>query len=288
MKDKVECIAISDLHGRTALYEKLFKLISNEVPKAVFIAGDITGGYFRTHLGEKLEEFITQYLGDKLRKLKVELKEDYPSIFVILGNDDPRYLESSCLQIDNEKLWHYVHNRCLEWSGFKVCGYSYVPPSPFQLKDWEKYDVSRYVDVGSIPPDAGFRTVDVEPMELKWGTIKRDLEQLFDDQNLSRHICLFHSPPYKTKLDRADLDDRTIDHAPMDVHVGSIAIKVFIERYQPFLTIHGHVHESTSITGSWDDKLGKTIMLNPAHYKPELSVIRFDLEQPFLNNRIII
>jgi len=41
---------------------------------------------------------------------------------------------------------------------------------------------------------------------------------------------VLHSPPYDTGLDRAALDGRSVDHAPLDVHVGSIAIRRFIER----------------------------------------------------------
>lgn len=40
-------------------------------------------------------------------------------------------------------------------------------------------------------------------------------------------------------------------YAPMDVHVGSIALRRFIEARQPLLTLHGHVHESARLTGSW-------------------------------------
>jgi Icc-related predicted phosphoesterase len=210
----------------------------------------------------------------------MKMGDDYPEIFMILGNDDPRYLEESCLLLDKKGLWHYAHNRCLSWKNHQVCGYSYVPPTPFQMKDWEKYDVSRYVDVGAISPLAGFRTVEVDMLEREWGTIKRDLERLFTAADLAHHICLFHSPPYKTKLDRAALDGKMFDHAPLDVHIGSIAIREFISKRQPLTTIHGHVHESTSITGFWQETMGKTVMFNAAHNKSELAIIRFNSEIP--------
>lgn len=275
MEKGCNCIAVSDLHGDIDRYNKLFKLVAEEKPAALFIAGDITGGYYRTHLGEDLEEFIDGYLKGNLLNLKNKMQEQYPEIFIILGNDDPGYLEKACKRVDQQLIWHYMHNRCIRWKELTVCGYSYVPPTPFQMKDWEKYDVSRYVDVGAVPPTAGFRTVKADPLELEWGTIKRDLDQLTDDTNIKNTIFLFHSPPYKTLLDRAALDGKMVDHAPLDVHVGSIAIKNFITRKQPLLSIHGHVHESTSITGSWKDKCGRTMMFNPAHQGKELSVIYF-------------
>jgi Icc-related predicted phosphoesterase len=60
------------------------------------------------------------------------------------------------------------------------------------------------------------------------------------------------------------------------VHVGSIAIKRFIETYQPLLTLHGHVHEASKLSRSWQDSIGKTHMFTAAYGGPELALIRFD------------
>ena len=288
MDKKHNCLAVSDLHGNLKSYSKLFAVIETDKPEAVFIAGDITGGYYRTHLGEDLEEFILNFIQQNLLLLREKLADDYPEIFVILGNDDPRYLEEACKKLEDQGLWHYAHNRCLKWGNYNVCGYSFVPPTPFRMKDWEKYDVSRYVDVGATSPLDGFHTVEVDKLELEWGTIKRDLEQLFTAEDLSHYICLFHSPPYKTLLDRAALDGKMIDYAPLDVHIGSIAIREFIIRRQPHISIHGHVHESTSITGSWQDTLGKTVMFNSSAILPKMALIRFDLENPEMSLREIL
>ncbi len=91
-------------------------------------------------------------------------------------------------------------------------------------------------------------------------------------------VCLFHSPPYRTDLDRAALDGHTVDHAPLDLHVGSIAIQRFIEDRQPLLTLHGHIHESPRLTGNWRQKIGRTHAFTAAHDGPELALVRFDLD----------
>ncbi len=120
---------------------------------------------------------------------------------------------------------------------------------------------------------------------LKYQTIQKDLVKLCKDENLSKSIFLFHTPPYNTNLDYAGLDNKFIEHVPLDVHVGSIAVERFIKERQPLLTLHGHVHESTSITGIWKEKIGNTLAMNAAHNGPELSLIRFDpddLENSFL------
>ena len=91
---------------------------------------------------------------------------------------------------------------------------------------------------------------------------------------------LFHTPPYQTKLDRAALDGKMIDHVQMDLHVGSIAVKELIMDRQPLLTMHGHIHESTRLTGTWKEYLGDTIIYSAAHDGPELALVRFDPKNP--------
>jgi Icc-related predicted phosphoesterase len=115
---------------------------------------------------------------------------------------------------------------------------------------------------------------------VRWGTIAWDLEELVGSQDASGAVFLFHAPPYRTLLDRAGLDGRTVDHAPLDVHVGSIAVRRFIEARQPLASLHGHVHESARLTGSWRDRIGRTVCLSAAHDGPELALVRFDLADP--------
>ena len=163
---------------------------------------------------------------------------------------------------------------------YTVYGYACVPPTPFLLKDWERYDVSRYVDPGCIPPEDGWRSVSMPANEIRHATIQADLEKLAAETDLSRSIFLFHAPPYQTSLDRAALDGRMIDNVPLDVHVGSIAIRRFILKRQPRITLHGHIHESARLTGSWRERLGQTWAFSAAHDGPELALIRFDPADP--------
>jgi Icc-related predicted phosphoesterase len=182
----------------------------------------------------------------------------------------------------------YVHNKKVPFDSYRVFGYAYVPPSPFLLKDWEKYDVSRYVDPGSVSPEEGFRSMAVLEDEVRYSTIAKDLDRLAGDEDLSRAIFLFHSPPYKTKLDRAALDGKMIDHVPLDLHVGSIAIKRFIEKRQPMLSLHGHIHEAPRLTQTWKDRIGKTRVFSAAHDGPELALVRFNLENQEMATRELL
>jgi hypothetical protein len=160
-----------------------------------------------------------------------------------------------------------------------VYGYAHVHPTPFRLKDWERYDVSRYVDPGCVPPEEGSLTVPVDAAEIRHGTIERDLAGLAGSDNLEHAILLCHGPPYGC-LDRAALDGVNVDHAPLDVHVGSVALRRFIETRQPLVTLHGHVHESARLTGSWRARIGRTHCLSAAHDGEELALVRFDPHAP--------
>lgn len=78
-------------------------------------------------------------------------------------------------------------------------------------------------------------------------------------------LCIFnlHCPPYQSQLDNAPkLDEELqpsmsafgVDHAP----AGSKAVRAAIERYQPLLGLHGHIHESRAAV-----RIGRTLCINP-------------------------
>jgi Icc-related predicted phosphoesterase len=267
----VNCFFVSDLHGSLPKYRILFQKILEERPDSVFFGGDLL-----PHWVDKGNNFVQEFLQNELEALKKVLGDDYPTIFLIPGNDDARIEEASLLKLANRGLFLYIHGQKIFWNQYLVLGYACVPPTPFRLKDWERYDVSRYVDPGCYGPEEGLHSVQVSEKDLIYGTIQKDLDTLIEEESAERAICLFHSPPYKCNLDRAALDQKMIDHVPLDVHIGSIAIRQFIEFRQPLITLHGHVHESARITGQWKDRIGRTILFSAAHDGPELALIKFD------------
>ncbi len=78
--------------------------------------------------------------------------------------------------------------------------------------------------------------------------------------------CIFnlHCPPYNTPIDVAPELDGTLKPKVSGgggvsmVHVGSVAVRQAIERNQPLLGIHGHIHESRGFV-----KIGRTLCINP-------------------------
>ncbi|MEW6195992.1 MAG: metallophosphoesterase [Bacteroidota bacterium] len=278
----MQCLFVSDLHGKLDRYEKLFEQISFQKPTIVLFGGDLLPHSF----GNK--NFIIDYLIPKFEELRNNLADRYPKILIILGNDDAAKEEINFIANEKLGLWNYIHQKFLEINGFNFAGYSYTPPSPFLLKDWEKYDVSRYVDPGCVSPEEGKRTVEIEDRIKKYSTIKNDLDTLSVNKQLTNAVILFHGPPYNTKLDRVSNDGKKFDHIPLDLHVGSIAIRNFIEKKQPLLTLHGHIHESSRLSGTWRDKIGSTHCLSAAYDGNEFAIIKFDLQDLDNAERLLI
>jgi len=285
-----DCFFVSDLHGNVEKYIKLFEFVKNKMPKILFMGGDLlpSGSGILSKPVNNIDHFVNDFLIVEFEKLKKQLTNEYPDIYLILGNDDARIEEVDFVEAEQKGIWHYASMKRFGYGDFTIIGYPYVPPTPFQLKDWEKYDVSRYIDPGCISPEEGRRTIAIEEHEIKYSTIEKDLTELTKDLSFDKLIFLFHSPPYKTDLDRAALDGKMIDHIPLDVNVGSIAIKRIIEKNQPWITMHGHVHESARLTGNWAENINNTFSFNAAHDGPELSLIIFQLENPSEANRILI
>jgi uncharacterized protein len=76
-----------------------------------------------------------------------------------------------------------------------------------------------------------------------------------------RTIFSLHCPPYGTGLDdapelTAEMDLKDAGHALKPV--GSTAVRDAIERYQPALSLHGHIHECRATK-----RIGRTLAINP-------------------------
>lgn len=87
-------------------------------------------------------------------------------------------------------------------------------------------------------------------------------EHLVGLERPERAVFNFHCPPYGTGLDRAPLLDDTLKPvvragAVEITSVGSTAVRHVIERHQPALGLHGHIHESRGVA-----KVGKTLCIN--------------------------
>lgn len=271
----MNCIFVSDLHGKREAYHTLFRIIHQEIPDAVLFGGDLLP--LHVPQDHPMGSFIEDAIFSPIKEIQ-KITRKKTRFFIILGNDDPRLYEHLFIDADAKGLVSYIHEKTVPWKNHYITGYSYVPPTPFLLKDWERYDISRFVDVGAVSPEKGRRTLPVPPDEIRYATMADDLETLSKNAPVEKTVFLFHSPPYDSKLDTIDAAGEMVDHAPIDAHIGSIAIQRFIAEKQPFVTLHGHAHESVRLTGQWMQQFGKTYSFSAAHDGPELTVVRFDTD----------
>jgi Icc-related predicted phosphoesterase len=84
------------------------------------------------------------FLEKRLPKFLLSIKKKLPNsrIFLMMGNDDCA-TNLDVLEKNDPNIFHIIHWKRLKLTEeFDIVGYSFVPITPFDLKDWEKYDLS--------------------------------------------------------------------------------------------------------------------------------------------------
>ncbi len=243
----------SDIHGNVEAYDRLFRAEAD----AVVLGGDLLP--YPMHAGGDLlamqRDFVARYLAPKLRTRPC---------YWILGNDD---WEATLPLLEGAGT--PIHNRAVPFlDGASIAGYSCVPVTPFGMKDFDRFDREGWSP--SLAPKrcflsapSGLREVGLDEVRSR-GTIASDLERLAALSDPAKTVYVMHSPPYATGL------DRLVDGTP----IGSRAVRSFIERRRPPLTLHGHVHESPGV-----ERLGATVSVNPGDSVRRLQAVVVDLER---------
>ncbi|MCC7162529.1 MAG: metallophosphoesterase [Anaerolineae bacterium] len=89
---------------------------------------------------------------------------------------------------------------------------------------------------------------------------KRIEAMITSDMDMQKMVFNFHCPPYGSNLDEAAMLDENlnvVDAGRSLVPVGSKAVRDAILKYQPLVSLHGHIHE-----GKGTARLGKTLAIN--------------------------
>jgi Icc-related predicted phosphoesterase len=103
------------------------------------------------------------------------------------------------------------------------------------------------------------------PRDISEEELNTKIDQMLRNvKDFDKCIFNFHAPPYDTPLDLAP--ELTKDLTPVMsraggfkmVHVGSKSVRAAIEKYQPLIGLHGHIHESRAYA-----TIGRTIVINP-------------------------
>ncbi len=259
-------IYVTDLHGSWWKYERLFELAREMAADIVINGGDALpfGGALK-----KQSQFIVEYLGPYFKKL------ESAGIYYLgcLGNDDLRIFDS--LYEATCGKYAFVKDlaqKRVEIGGYEFIGMNWVADYPFQLKDRCRMDTRDFIfpqqhGRGVLSTEDGLAYIDDWfSYALTLATLQDELGQLVKPTDFRRSIYVMHMPPAFVGLDCCS-DGR---------EVGSIAVYRFLETHQPLLSLHGHIHESPLMTGSWFNKIGDTLSIQPGQLR-DFTYVTIDL-----------
>ena len=274
----MKILYITDLHGSQWKYDQSLLLAKEHQVQIVINGGDMypKGG----DLFEQ-DKFITGYLKGYFERFNAAGIHylSYP------GNDDLKIFddlfEAICKPLP---FIQSMAQRKIEIEGYEFIGMNWVVDYPFRLKDRCRMDMQDYVfqqqfGTGLLSTRDGWKELDDWCAYAKTlPTIADELEKLPTPENFRKSIYILHMPPARLGLDKC----------ANGTEVGSKAIYQFIEKSQPLLTLHGHIHESPRMTGLWHNKIGQTVCIQPGQLNeisyvlielPDLKYERFELEQ---------
>jgi len=148
------------------------------------------------------------------------------------GNDDPADADEILASSDRVEFPSF---QVCQLGSFSMATVGAVPHTPWNTeRERSEEELAKLIDdmLEPLPPDA---------------------DTIFN----------FHCPPYASTLDDAPELDETLKPVirggrPSIVPVGSHAVRAAIKKYQPVVSLHGHIHESRGV-----QKIGKTLCINP-------------------------
>jgi Icc-related predicted phosphoesterase len=283
----------SDLHGSTVCFKKFINSAAYYSSRGrhvdmILMGGDMTGklivpiikqaGEYRSYLFGKEHTLTTQEDLDGLIK-KTEVLGVYPHIF-----EPDEYEEFRGSKPTQDELFKKLMlKRLEEWMDFAERKLSdngtpcYMSPGNDDIPEVNAILTSS--SIVSCPDNSVIRiTDDHEMMSLGNSNLtpfncprdlpEEELTQMIEAlspsvQDMSNCIFNMHCPPFDTGIDEAPILDEElrprigiqgVEMAP----VGCQAVRQAIEKYQPLLGLHGHIHESKGAA-----TLGRTLCINP-------------------------
>lgn len=281
----------ADTHVHPAHLERLLKAAAQLLPDAVIIGGDLIPSW-KGSIAASIEPHKT-WVRDRLLPRLREFREKVPGIPVLLdlGNDDIWAARPLLEQRIGGDLG-LLHKRIVKLGDeVAVAGYMNVNPTPFLIKDAEKPDCrdrDGLSDAGVSPRGIVTLSGIAEPYTLNpaAGSIEDDLDDLsrtLQNAEWSGGFFLFvsHVPPRNTALDAVR----------SGLHVGSLAVRRFIERWSStgrlIATLHGHIHESPWESGSVLQHIGSVPCFNVGQQASVLRALMLDTRAAVGSARLV-
>ena len=254
-------IYVTDLHGWGQGYTAVLRAAVREKAEFIVNGGDMLpkgDGILRAQ-----KQFIQHWCPMWLR----DCQRDGLKVYAMFGNDDlvARLHFWRDLLGKTENLFDISTAPFDLADGIKIIGFNWVPDYPFGLKDWCLLDSrgwQRPEQLGDpcISRDhAGFVDVtDIDKFFAERPTIDEALERQ-PATDWAKTIFVCHCPPFGMELGRCSrLED-----------VGSKAVRRWIERTQPLLCLHGHIHEGPSVSGLFTGMARESLCVQPGQERPQ-------------------
>ncbi len=275
---------VTDIHGSNMCYRKFLNALRIYDVDVGIVLGDLTGKMLIPLIATAGGGWETSFMGrpvevsteEELAKLKktIEMVGYYwhhftPDEFQAC-KADPKKLDVlfNDLMLQRLKEWICLADERLKGTGYKV----YMAPG-----NDDHFEVDDVIADSAVIVNANDRVVMVGDHEMAtfawtnptpWNTPREkpdsELEPMLEAlvariKDKSKAIFNFHAPPFGYALDLApELTADLVQAADRRVHVGSRAVAHMIEKYQPMLGLHGHIHESRGI-----QKVKRTTIINP-------------------------
>ena len=263
----MKILFVTDLHGCVWKYHRLLTIAQEFQADVV-----VNGGDMLPKDGELFQQdrFMTQELSAHFNQFE-EAGIEY---LCYMGNDDLRIFDGLFDEICQD--YAYIHNlaqRKVTIEHVEFIGMNWVADYPFRLKDRCRMDTRDFTfepqfGTGVLSTPSGWQEIANWPQYARTlPTLADELESLVRPEEMSQSVYIIHMPPAGVGLDVC-FDGRG---------VGSHAIYEFLNRYQPKLSLHGHIHESPQRSGTWKTALGNTISIQPGQRLTSLTYVTIDL-----------
>lgn len=261
-------IFVTDLHGCTRKYDKLYKVANEYEADVVINGGDMLPK--NTNLFQQ-DRFIKRHLNKHFEKFE-EANHHY---LCYMGNDDLKIFDPLFDEICQQ--YTYITNiaqRKITIQDIEFIGMNWVVDYPFRLKDRCRMDTRDYIfqhqfGTGLLSSNHGWEEIQNWYEYAKTlPTIEDELENLPSPLNMDKSVYIVHMPPAYLGLDVCGHGER----------VGSTSLYNFLQIRQPKLSLHGHIHESPDVSGVWKAQLKKTICIQPGQMT-KFTYVTIDLKE---------
>ena len=245
----------ADLHGNLGQFRRVLEHARSEGIRYVVFGGDLTP----KDADRRTPALQRAFLGKELFPLFREMVDpERLEVLLILGNDDFRSNQAFVVEQQRAGVPFGLIDRepFVTEGGFSIVGYSSVPSTPFKYKCWERRDLRDDVDFSARPDTRLVGVIsdgdELEPYSLgsmlDQPSIEEELHALTAGLPMDKTVLVAHAPPWGT----------VCDFNRERKHVGSRGVRAFIEDRQPYLTLHGHIHETVDLSGEFVERIGRT------------------------------